>query len=674
MIFHSCKDGNIENSNTLHEVTDSISSWFKIAKDDNVEEKIRLNYLLRIKNELINNIDDSLTKNRFFLLTDIYYNLDQDSLFYSNNEESLIIALQEEDTALIGEYNWNKAIYFYDREKLDSSFYYYQKAHKYYSLINHEYYKSKMEFNMSFIHYKIGNYVESQKLIVSAIQGFKKLNRNRNLVKSYNRLLLLDKEFGDYSNALKNYNTAISYLKKIDNKGFYKETLLNNLSLVYRNQNKFAEAIRYLDEGISNVDFKSRYPRKYITLFDNRTYSQFLMDPNIKLVKDFNDVLEFRDSIGDKEGIIASKTHLTEYYLKYNDTARAHQNAVDAYDLSVELDLPGALMGSLNLLSRTDPANASEYMQKYIQLNDSLLLAERRVRDKFSRIRFETEEYIEENIQLKEKNVWISVSSALSLVSIGLLFFVYRQKSKNRHLFLEKNQKEQNEEIYDLMLKQQNREERGRVEERMRISEELHDGVLARLFSVRMGLGFFNIRGKLKDGEKFDKLTKELQVVEKEIRNLSHALKNDELTAQKDFPNLLENLMKDQSGVGFFSYRLKIDEGLAWNQVSDQIKINLYRTVQESIYNIIKHAQCNRVDITIERKDAKIELKIVDNGIGFDTNRKKKGIGLNNIKSRAKNIGGRISIESEKKNGTAIKLTIPTKTFYNETVSKSSDS
>ena len=308
-----------------------------------------------------------------------------------------------------------------------------------------------------------------------------------------------------------------------------------------------------------------------------------------------------------------------------------------------------------------------------MKLNDSLMLAERRVRDKFSRIRFETEEYIEENIELKEKNIWISVSSALSLLSIGLLFFVYRQKSRNRQLILEKNHQEQNEEIYDLMLKQQNREEQGRVEERMRISEELHDGVLARLFSVRMGLGFFNIQGKLKDGEKFDKLTHELQLVEKEIRSLSHALKDDDLTAKNDFPNLLVSLMKNQGAIGHFTYQLKIDEDLAWNRVSDQIKINLYRTVQESIYNIIKHAKCDRVEVAIIRKESLIELKIVDNGIGFDTNRKIKGIGLKNIRSRAKNIGARINFESENNNGTTIKLTIPTKTFYNEAVPKSSD-
>ena len=207
----------------------------------------------------------------------------------------------------------------------------------------------------------------------------------------------------------------------------------------------------------------------------------------------------------------------------------------------------------------------------------------------------------------------------------------------------------------------------------MRISEELHDGVLARLFSIRIGLGFFNIQGKLKEGEKFDKLTQELQIVEKEIRNLSHALKNEELTAKKDFPNLLESLTQSQGVIGNFSCRLIIDNGLAWNLVSDQIKINLYRMIQESIFNIIKHAQCSHVDISIRRKDRMIELKIVDNGRGFDTNKKKRGIGLNNIRSRAKNIGGRISIESEKQKGTTLKLTIPTKIFYNEAVSKSSD-
>ncbi|MCA0931577.1 sensor histidine kinase [Lutimonas saemankumensis] len=616
---------------------------------------------------------DSLKVVYLFKVSDLFLRNKSIENFRNSSIEMLKIAIKIEDSLKIADYYWNMGTYFSLKEELDSSYISFNQARLIFKQNNHSFYKAKMEYNIAYVLRRTKNYIESEKFAFQAINSLKGLDKKLLLYRCYNHLGLLYNDLNNYEASLKYHYKAVRLIPTISRPGILKERSLNNISLVFRNQGKFDEAVDVIDKALRNKNLKRLSTNLFIKLIDNRAYCQFLNGIEDNVLTDFNAALFLRDSLNNKVGVHLSKTHLTEYYLKYNDTIAAHQNAMDSYKLAVELDLPGALLGSLNLLSRTDPANASEYMHKYIKLNDSLMLAERRVRDKFSRIRFETEEYIEQNIELKEKNVWISISSALSLVSIGLLFFVYRQKSKNRQLVLEKNQKEQNEEIYDLMLKQQNREEHGRIEERMRISEELHDGVLARLFSIRIGLGFFNIQGKLKEGEKFDKLTQELQIVEKEIRNLSHALKNEELTAKKDFPNLLESLTKSQGVIGNFSCRLIIDNGLAWNLVSDQIKINLYRMIQESIFNIIKHAQCSNVDISIRRKDRMIELKIVDNGRGFDTNKKKRGIGLNNIRSRAKYIGGRISIESEKQKGTTLKLTIPTKTFYNEAVSKSSD-
>ena len=307
-----------------------------------------------------------------------------------------------------------------------------------------------------------------------------------------------------------------------------------------------------------------------------------------------------------------------------------------------------------------------QYMSSYIALNDSLLHEERKIRDKFTRIQFETENYIAANEDLKRKNVWISLTSGFGIFSLGLFFFLYRQRSRNRTLFLERQHHSVNEEIYDLMLKQQNKTEEGRIQERIRISQELHDGILARLFSIRMGLGFLNVGDNKEEEAKYNAFMKELQLIEKEIRTLSHELKADELSSKKDFTILLSELLKEQSTYGQFNYEFDVDKTIAWNRVDEAIKINLYRIVQEAIFNIMKYADAQNVIISLRKKMENIELGIVDDGLGFDTNKKHKGIGLKNMHSRAKTIGAQIRIDSKLQKGTEIKVRIATKTLYHD--------
>ena len=179
-------------------------------------------------------------------------------------------------------------------------------------------------------------------------------------------------------------------------------------------------------------------------------------------------------------------------------------------------------------------------------------------------------------------------------------------------------------------------------------------------------MGFLNLKGEEQDEKQYEAFMEELQAVEKEIRLISHALKNDELSSKEDFPILLQELLEEQSVLGGFSQHLEWDESIAWDRVSDKIKINLYRIAQEAIYNVIKHAGCKEVEVYIRKNASFVELSIIDDGKGFDLNKKRKGIGLKNMHSRLNSIGAGLDIISASGKGTKIKITIPTKILYHD--------
>lgn len=94
-------------------------------------------------------------------------------------------------------------------------------------------------------------------------------------------------------------------------------------------------------------------------------------------------------------------------------------------------------------------------------------------------------------------------------------------------------------------------------------------------------------------------------------------------------------------------------------EVPDQLKIVIFRVLQEGMNNFSKHSKGNLVRIDLERKNNAIEFTIKDNGIGFDLKSAHKGLGLASMKERTELSGGSFAIESAKDTGTMIRASWP---------------
>jgi signal transduction histidine kinase len=82
------------------------------------------------------------------------------------------------------------------------------------------------------------------------------------------------------------------------------------------------------------------------------------------------------------------------------------------------------------------------------------------------------------------------------------------------------------------------------------------------------------------------------------------------------------------------------------DDLSDALKISVYRIVQEQLNNIIKHSSATNVIVCLRQKPGKLLLKIEDDGVGFDPNTKKSGIGITNILNRSNTFNGKAVIDS----------------------------
>jgi signal transduction histidine kinase len=419
------------------------------------------------------------------------------------------------------------------------------------------------------------------------------------------------------------------------------------------------KAIEYYNQGLNYDSLYYKKPSLYAKLIDNLAYSKLKLNDTKDIPKLFFDALEIRDSLKIFEGIIINKLHLSEYYLTQYDTLTSRQYSLEAMKLAKETNAFRDLLASYKLLARIDLDNKSAYLEEYIRINDSLIKHERSIQNKFAQTRFETNKVISQNKRLSAQNTWI-VAISTAIIFFGFLIYVItQQRTRNKELEMEQKQQRANEEIYNLMIDQQDKIEEGRKREKERISLELHDGILGRLFGTRLSLGSLNAKDDTNSKRIREQYINELQSIEEEVRNISHELGLDNFDKTTSYSTMIANLLEEQSKITNFKYRIEEDDRIIWTDIPGYIKINIYRIIQESIQNINKYAQAENVILDFKKNEDRIILSVHDDGIGFDQERKSSGIGLKNMKSRVTLLHGLFTISSIPGKGTSISVDVP---------------
>jgi signal transduction histidine kinase len=317
------------------------------------------------------------------------------------------------------------------------------------------------------------------------------------------------------------------------------------------------------------------------------------------------------------------------------------------------------ILEALKQIEVVDPKNASVYTKEYIRLNDRMLKAERKMGEKFSRIEYETNEIKDQNSNLQEKiKTLVYVFSICTL--IGLVFYVYKtQKAKNRELLFKQQQQIANEDIYNLMISQQNDIEMTRIKEKKKVAQELHDGVLGRMFGVRISLDSLD---KIEEADaclKRKKYLAELKNIEEDIREISHDLNREKSELINNFVLILNKLFENQQQTYPSKLVTAFDSQIKWELVSNAVKINLYRIIQEALQNCNKYAQAETITVEFKSEINHLAVAVFDDGIGFNVKRTKNGIGLHNIEYRAAECKGTVTIKSAKGEGTLLLVKIP---------------
>ena len=192
--------------------------------------------------------------------------------------------------------------------------------------------------------------------------------------------------------------------------------------------------------------------------------------------------------------------------------------------------------------------------------------------------------------------------------------------------------------------------------ERTEIGKELHDNVNQILGASNLYVNTAMTEEDMRQ-ELLERSTELISKAINEIRKISKSLITPGLR-EIGLLESIEDITDDMKLAKGIQIQLDI-HNIIEAEVDEQRKLTLFRIIQEQLNNIMKHARATEVMIRLSIEGKDIVLTVVDNGIGFDMSRHRKGVGITNIISRTELFKGKVEILSKPGDGCVLTVKLP---------------
>ncbi|AXT21154.1 two-component sensor histidine kinase [Flavobacteriaceae bacterium AU392] len=650
---------------SINKESDTISILIQLSRDKGLSKILALSYAESAVEFSKRTNEDSIVLRSYRNLARLHLNQQNYKEFGKVNFINLELSEKLNDTVALASANNNLGWFYSTEAKNDSSYFYYSNAVKLYSKLKDNRNQGEVLLNMAHIQESERDYIGAEINAFEAIKLIEKLPETENnldtLWSLHNLIGFISLELRDFERALEYHNKSLKYSNKISDNYYYNLSTNLNLSRAFKKNGEYDKSISLYNELLKDENLFEFNPSTYIKILNNLAYTRLINknDNSIEVYELLKESYRLNDSIQDQVNTMGISNSLAEYFLSKNEKDSAFYYNNQALKLARELNSNETLLESLILMSRIKGGDEGiEYLNEHRVLSDSLLQRERAYRDKFVRIDYETDKLEADNATLSKERLLFLILSIGLFALLALVYVVITQRNKNRELKFAQTQQQANEEIYNLMLVQQDKIEEGRTVEKKRISQELHDGILGRLFGTRLSLDSLNMVHTDDAVKNREKYINELQTIEQEIRKISHDL-NADFIVGTSFIDIVKTLIETQTQAYGLEYHFTDDTHINWDEVTNKNKIHIYRMLQETMQNIYKHAKASYINIGFQLKKGVILVTVGDDGIGFNTEKAKKGIGIKNINARVKDFGGKVNIDSVINEGTIITITIP---------------
>ncbi len=565
----------------------------------------------------------------------------------------------------------NLSVLYKELEKYDEAILYANSALKYYNKNGLKIEAGRAYVNMGLIAKRQKDYNKALYYFDEALARFKGLNYPKGIAAVHNNKGLVLRKLERDDEGLQNFKEGLAISNTINDRAG-KATALVNIAEVQIDKKDFITAEQSLVTALEiSKDLKTlRREKDVIEALTNL----YLRKEDYKKAFDYNlayTVLKDSILVIDKIKVIedtktkyeTEKKQLEIFVLTKSDSIKSLK--IDNQQISIfdnllkisnqKLDLSKAdLLNKENdLLLKENDLQIKEDAYLIKTKEEIILQNKLDVQKKEQQILLLGKEKEIKTLELKRKNNTILGISILAILS-SLIFYLLYNRSKAKQSAL----------LQAAIITQQDIATKGIIEaeerERKRIASDLHDGVGQLMTAAWLNMQAINEKTKNTDKETAELLDKAMHLVDescKEVRAVSHNMMPNALL-KKGLVNAVKEFLQQ---INIKSTKINLQtEGLN-NPLPNHVETVLYRVIQESVNNVIKHAQATSLDISINQDETGIDVMIEDNGKGFNFGEanKKDGIGLQNIKSRIEYLKGTVEWNTAENKGTLVAIHIP---------------
>jgi signal transduction histidine kinase len=487
---------------------------------------------------------------------------------------------------------------------------------------------------------------------------------------------------GDVYFNLKKYSKALEYYTKVFKLGDknFDANVRSYISIgnIYLRQNDTSKAFEFYTKAEALIG-TYHLKRSQVMLYNSLGLYHQQMGKNDLALKYFFKLIKIGEQTQKKEVIAITNLSIASIYEKENKDKLAIQFATSASILAKEISRLDTYWAAEELLSKIyEKQNKHQlalyHYKEYIITRDSIENKENteKIVKAQMKYEFEKKELIAKAAQDKAKAIALqelnkqklirnSVAgfSILIIILSTRLVFSYKRRSNISKTLAQKSEELYQQKALELIKNEQVKSMRnyikGEENERNRIASELHDGVGGTLSAIKLKLR------KIEEDDKnpqIDKVIKNVDELYQDVRSITHNLITPQL---KDsiFIKIINNLVNDIKDATRLEITLEYLEEDKINQLSEEIQVTVYRMIQELLKNSITHSNGTKIEINLNKFEHELNLVFEDNGSGFDSTTKKTGIGLRNLETRTKALGGKLIIDSVMGRGSAFNITIP---------------
>lgn len=551
-----------------------------------------------------------------------------------------------------------------DLANYDSAIYYYKKALPYSINANYKRGTGGLYVNLGNAYQYKGEFNEVIYNYIKGIKIFETIKDSSRLGMSYENLAAFYNSIKNKEKELEYLNKALKVIPKNDHERL--AYALGDFGLANMKFKKFNEAYRSfikadsITKTLNNTRLNYFAQRNFGTYyFETKDYNKaiFHYQKALPFINEINDnyykndlILELGNSYAFNKDYSNALIYLNEA-LKVSETEKTIEIQVKAHS---QLARVYEALNNTNL--------AYFHLKQNTKLKDSLLnethlkqinLLEKQYQSEKKDKEIAENKSILEHNQLelaKNKNNFVLalVSGIILLLILFGLWLFYSQSQKLKNIEISKLEQERDITKLQALIE-------GEEKERIRLAQDLHDGINGDLSSIKFHLSSIDFNSLSAENKSlFNKTIDMIDYSCDQVRNISHNLSptaiNDFglINSVKNYCSKLEQFHAMTINFQHFGNDIKLPKN---------IETVIYRIIQELVNNIIKHAEASEALVQINSHDDNLFITVEDNGKGFDFSKQKTGIGLKNIASRIAFLNATLE-EEHNPNGTTFNINI----------------